>query len=235
MINTTPPTIIAFASPKGGVGKSTMCLSLAGALAARGETVTVVDFDLTQTLWRWYSTNTAARNIPGLSVRQGCPLSELEQFINDVFATWRGYVLLDLAGAFSTETLFLSAFAQVTVTPAKLNEPDIVEAFKLHRELADLRRRTGAPVVHRVLINELPSLFSNLKKKLLEQLNGGDLGCFRTQMSHRVAYEESFAYGNTPHFADRSRDTVMKAVGEVDSLLDEILAIVASQQEKAAA
>lgn len=235
MSNQTHPTVIAFASPKGGVGKSTLCLSFAGALAARRETVIVVDFDATGTLLRWFTTNPSAQTIPGLTVRAGCSLEQLPALMEDIFNSWQGYVLLDLAGAFTTETLFLSAFAALTITPAKLNEPDVVEAFKLYDQVKDLRLRTGSPVIHRVLINELPSSYSNLKKRLAAQLEKSDLGCFATRINHRVAYEECFAYGNTPHFADRSRETVAKAVAEIDTVLDEALSIIANKQERAAA
>ena len=48
------PFIITFASPKGGVGKSTTCLAIAAALASRGEPVLILDLDQTNTLIRWY-------------------------------------------------------------------------------------------------------------------------------------------------------------------------------------
>ncbi|MBN8913901.1 MAG: AAA family ATPase [Rhizobiales bacterium] len=44
-MTSTPPTIISFVSPKGGVGKSTSCLALASALAHTGQHVQIIDFD----------------------------------------------------------------------------------------------------------------------------------------------------------------------------------------------
>src|SRR4051812_45526968 len=58
-----PPTIIAFASPKGGAGKSTTCLSIAGALAANGQPVHIIDCDPSETLYRWYTANESAQTI----------------------------------------------------------------------------------------------------------------------------------------------------------------------------
>ena len=45
--------ILAFASSKGGVGKSTTCAALASALALDGARVSLLDLDQNRTLERW--------------------------------------------------------------------------------------------------------------------------------------------------------------------------------------
>lgn len=45
-INDTHPTTIAFASGKGGVGKTNVCVNTAIALAELGKRVLIVDFDI---------------------------------------------------------------------------------------------------------------------------------------------------------------------------------------------
>src|SRR5450631_2064747 len=62
---TWSPMIIAFASSKGGVGKSTTCAAIGSRLALRGEQVLIFDLDQNQTLERWGR----RANIPGLTVR----------------------------------------------------------------------------------------------------------------------------------------------------------------------
>ena len=66
MSSFSPPLVITIASPKGGVGKSTSCLAVAGALAAQGYPVHILDLDQTRTLWNWYSQLNP--NIPNLTV-----------------------------------------------------------------------------------------------------------------------------------------------------------------------
>lgn len=234
MTSHTPPTIIAFASPKGGVGKSTSCLSLAGALAASRQTVTVIDFDQTETLWRWYCINDAARAIPNLIVEKG-PTDNLGDFIQTIWNERSGYVLIDLAGALTDQMLRLAVFANLTITPAKLSEPDILEAKRLSTQLAEIATRINKPIAHRVLLNEVPSMLPHFQTYILSQIDQLGLSRFDTQIHYRAAYPESFMSGQPPHFADSKRSTIAKATEELDALVNEVLSIVHPNQQSLAA
>jgi hypothetical protein len=59
------------------------------------------------------------------------------------------------------------------------------------------------------------------------------LPCFDAVIQHRAAYLEIGLSGLTPHFADRKRPTVEKAVAELDVLVAEIHALVAAQAGQA--
>ena len=65
------------------------------------------------------------------------------------------------------------------------------------------------------------------------------LPAFENVIQQRVAYVEIGLSGLTPHFADRGRGTVAKAVAELDALVGEIEAVAArpamSVREKGAA
>jgi chromosome partitioning protein len=234
MTTTPPPTVIAFASPKGGVGKSTSCLSLAGALSAQGHRVHVIDFDQTQTLWRWYSSNPAAQAIPNLSVEQG-PSDDLPAFLQQLWTQRAGYVLVDLAGTLTNHMLQLAVFAHLIITPAKLNEPDILEANKLAQQLLALGKKINKPIVHRILINEVPALLAGYQIHTLAQVDKSPLQRFPTLMHTRAAYPESFLTGTPPHFSDRTRPTIAKAIEEIDHLVSDMLMALGIEKERAAA
>lgn len=231
----TPPTIIAFASPKGGAGKSTSCLSIAGALASQGHRVHIVDFDPSETLWRWHQSSTVPAAIPNLTV-QSAPKGDIADFMRDVWHNRSGVVLIDLAGALTSHMLHLAVFADLTITPAKLSEPDVLEANKLYNELITIGQRIGKPILHRILVNEVPSLLAGFQRDLLDQLRQSTLPRFETLIHYRAAYPESFQTGLPPHFAaDQSRPTIAKAVDELDALLTEIYATINQDEQKAAA
>lgn len=231
MSHTDTAKFISFASPKGGVGKSTSCLAIAGALLAAGEKVRIIDFDQTETIWRWYSDSATAKAIPNLTVEKG-PTTDLDSYIGDLYATATDYVLIDLAGALTDLTVMVAAFATLIITPAKVSEPDIIEANKMADKLLDVSETIGKRLNHLILLNEVPSSISKDEVDLIRQIDGSDLNRFQTMIYRRAAYSKSFSRGTMPHLA---KTTDPKAIKEINGLVDEIRAILEPQQLKAAA
>lgn len=222
---------ISFASPKGGVGKSTSCLAIAGALLSAGQKVRIIDFDQTETIWRWYSTSPTAQSIVNLSVEKG-PTENLGAYIQELYATATDYVLLDLAGALTDLTLMIAAFATLTITPAKVSEPDIIEANKMAQKLHAVAARLGKPINHLILLNEVPNIISKDEVDLIQQIDDSNLRRFQTLIYRRSAYSKSFSRGTLPHMADAPD---RKALKEIDALMNEVRLILEPEQQKAAA
>lgn len=222
---------ISFASPKGGVGKSTSCIAIAGALLSQGHKVRIIDFDQTETIWRWYSTSDFAQAIPNLTVEKG-PTDDIGHFISDLYQTATDYVLLDLAGALSELVLNIAAFATLTITPAKVSEPDIIEANKMAQNLHAVGKRIGKHINHRILLNEVPSSISNDELDLISQIDDSNLQRFQTLIHRRAAYSKSFSRGTLPHMTDAPD---RKALSEIDALMAEITQFFEQPQEQKAA
>lgn len=235
-MSTKQPTIIAFASPKGGVGKSTSCLTIAGALAKQGKLVHIVDYDQTETLWTWYSNNPVRETIPNLTV-QKAPISELREYLEQFLQLKHDYVLIDLPGTLTKDMLLLGVVADLTITPSKLNVPDTLQASKLAADLIQIAKRVGKPVQHRILVNDVPMLLSNAQAHTLNEIDRNGLLRFETITYTRpAAYTEAFLTGLPPHYSDISRQGIARAVEEVDKLIVEIeYTIAQSKEQKAAA
>ena len=227
------PFIIAFASPKGGVGKSTSCLNLAGALAASGHDVHIMDLDQTQTLGRWAASHreTLATKIPNLSV-DTYPEQQFLDHINATYRTRTGFILVDVAGALSQAMLNAATVAHLTITPAKLSEPDIMEASKLNQQMTALSQRVGKPITHRILINEVGKLLAGYETHALNQIAALGLPRFDHLIHKRAAYGEVMFTGDPPHFADRSRAAIARAVEEIDYLVAEVFLALQDQQRR---
>jgi chromosome partitioning protein len=232
MSNPNNAKFISFASPKGGVGKSTNCLALAGALLARGDKVRIIDFDQTETILRWYTTSPAMQQLPNLKVEKG-PTSFDDHYVNDLWRTSTDYVLIDLAGSLSDVTLLVASFATLTITPAKVSEPDIMEANKMAQKISAVAQRIRKPINHRVLLNEMPSSVSKDEVDLIEQIDDAkNLARFSTIIRRRAAYSKIFSRGSLLQLTE---PLDLKATAEVGSLLSEIDIILGSNQLKAAA
>ena len=231
-VNTGNPCIISFASPKGGVGKSTACACLAGALAAKGHRVHIIDLDQNRTLATWASRfPDQLRGIAVEALGEGALIPR----VKDLYASARGFVLIDVAGLLHTTTVAAATIAHLTISPSRLSAPDIIESVKLHREMLKLGDRIGKPVLHRLLINGASPIWPTYQRAALADADACGLQRFETVLHDRAAYAELFLTGQTPHWADRAREPVAKAVKQLDAWTDEVLDLLQINPMKAAA
>lgn len=232
MNSPSSPFIITFASPKGGVGKSTSCVALAGALAARGYPVHIMDLDQTCTLWSWYTQ--LQPNIANLTV-ESVAEAGFGPRLKALYHERQGFILIDAAGALTDAMVQAATIAHLTITPAKLSKPDIDQATKLHHQILQVAADVGKGITHRILINEAAALLPSYQQFALDQIKDGPLKRFDTLMHVRAPYAEALLTGQPPHFADKSRPPVQKAVAEIDALLAEVFEALSFDQLKAAA
>ena len=212
-------SIIAFASPKGGVGKSTACAALAGAFAHRGEAVHIIDLDQRKTLTRWKAKDDGA--LGAISLADPSP-ETFSDHLETAIGAGHDRILIDVAGAYEKALMLAMAKADLSIVPVKPSEPDIADADLVVRELANLYRRFGAEPLYRVLASQVQALAPNYQLFAFAELERLGLARFATSLGERAAYREIFMSGLPPHYADRSRDTVTKAIAEIDALVAEI-------------
>lgn len=229
---TSRPIIIVFASPKGGAGKSTLCLALAAAMSKRGACVHVLDVDQNQTLFGWYRRHEP--NIKGLVVT-AIPQDTFVPSLERMSTSQNDFLLIDVAGTADRAMLLAAAAADLIITPARLSEPDIEQATRLLAEVEGMTRRFGKRIPHQILVNDVESLNPHYQRHMLSEITRLNLPRFETLIHKRAPYREAFMTGKPPHYAGLSRPPVKKTVAEIDSLLDEVMAIVNPEPRKAAA
>jgi chromosome partitioning protein len=226
------PVIIAFASPKGGVGKSTTCACLGGALAARGYSVLVMDLDQNRTLERWAQKYPAVSEIMTV---EGLGEGEFMERLKHHCATRQGFILVDVAGVFQKTMIQAATVADVTITPAKLSAPDVIEAVKLNRELEQLSAMMGKAIRHRLMLNEVSPLWPTYQRSVLEDVKRSGVQGIGVALYQRAPFAEVFLSGLPPHYADLGREPVRKAVEQLDALTDWILKDIGFEDVKVAA
>lgn len=216
--------IITLASSKGGVGKSTTTASLAGAFAFFGQRVHIVDLDSNQTVSRWLAD--AGRCSPRLSVSAADP-QDLTEHLSDVALRLRpGVTLIDVAGTYERALTVAIARAHLTIVPAGPLEADLFEAARVVRHIRSVFQAFGREPVYRLLLTRVHPLGSHAQAHAMTEIRRLKLPAFKTAIFHRAAYMEIGLSGLTPHFADRGRATVEKAVGELNALVAEIGSLV---------
>ncbi len=214
--------IVAFASSKGGVGKSTICAAIGARLAQRGEEALILDLDQNRTLERWGRKT----KVPGLTVRAIERDAFTTVFREAATSHAADHILIDLAGAREATVLKAIARSDLVVIPAQASEPDLREALVVVSDIKDVGEEKGAPIPYRLLLTKMPSLRTRVTDFAYQELARLGLPIFRTVMVERVAYKEMFLTGTPP-------DAASGAGAEVAALTTEMEDIVKAAEKQA--
>jgi chromosome partitioning protein len=187
------PTIV-FASPKGGVGKSTAALLLATELATHGGSVTMIDADPNRPLTQW-------ARLPGKPEKLTVLATTTEDSIIDTIetaATLTQFVIVDLEGTASMMVGYAMSRADFVVIPAQgshLDATEAVKAVKLVRaqEKAFQRKIPFAILFTRTSAAIRPRTLQSIETEFFEN----SVPMFGNQIHEREAYRALFAFGGT--------------------------------------
>jgi chromosome partitioning protein len=128
------PTI-AFASSKGGAGKSTSALLLASELAGRGGSVTLIDADPNQPISQWSKLPGLPSKLIVLAVTEDTLLDAV-----DAAALKTQFVIVDLEGTANLMVAQAMSRADLVIIPTKGSKLDAVEAIKVIKFLKQQER-----------------------------------------------------------------------------------------------
>lgn len=201
------PTIV-FASPKGGVGKSTAAVLLATELATHGGSVTMIDADPNRPLTRWSDLPGKPRNLSVIATTS-------EESIIDTIeqaATQTSFVIVDLEGTASMMVGYAMSRADFVVIPAQgshLDATEAVKAVKLVRaqEKAFMRKIPFAILFTRTSAAIRPRTLQSIENEFA----GNDVPMFGNQIHEREAYRAIFAFGGTVYGLDPAQVSNIQA------------------------
>ena len=152
--------IILVGQTKGGVGKSTLAVNVATALAHRGRNVLVVDADKQKTATTWGSVRTTAGIDP--EVRVGA-LQAQEKNASDFTAKVRAlgerfeHVIIDSGGFDSRELRASLTFAELLLAPTAPNSADIWALQDFDAMVAQVQGMNPS-LNAQIVINRAPAL-----------------------------------------------------------------------------
>jgi chromosome partitioning protein len=215
--------IIAVVNQKGGAGKTTVSMQLAGTLGRRGNKVLVIDADPQATATRWASSASDEQPFPasvsGLSAAGGKVHREAQKFVNDY-----AYIVIDCPPAADSpvpqSALLVADIALVPVIPSPLDLWASVGIGKVIENILDINEALRP----RILVNQC-QLNTSLAKEALDVLPQFGIDMARSRLHHRTAYRQSAVYGGTVHDLGNK---AAQAIREVDALADEVLEILHS-------
>jgi chromosome partitioning protein len=206
--------VIAVVNQKGGAGKSTLAMLLAGSLAETGASVLVADADPQNTARRWA---TAGQGFPArvedLSGEEGKLHKHLKKRI-EAF----DFIVIDSPPAASApvtlSALKLAHLALVPVIPSPL---DLWASLRI-REAIDAARDKNPDLQARIVVNQA-QLNTVLAREVLALLPEFGIATLAAQLKQRTAYRQCAALGATVS-ALGSRAAIASL--EVDALRREV-------------
>ena len=215
------PPVISFASTKGGVGKTTLTLILATALAHRisGNSeyrVACIDADPNNTL------DTALR-------KTGFPeilsmVSDAETLLPTLRDAQRSadLVLIDLEGSANQAMLYAAGKSDLVIIPAQPSAFDVREARKtagVVQQAADLVQRE-IPIT--VVLTRTPVLRQRVADHSRAQFAKAELPLLPVELVQRAAFQTMTYTGQPPFMADPSGGAALN----VDALADAVAKLI---------
>jgi len=213
--------IIAVVNQKGGAGKTTVSMQLAGTLGLRGYRTLVVDADPQGTASRWAASAPDDRPFPasvvGLSAAQGKLHREVKKLMDDY-----RFIVIDGPPAaespIAQSALMVADMALVPVIPSPLDMWASIGIRKAIENAADLNENLQA----RLVVNQCQPNTS-LARDVLDLLPEFGIETLRSQLHQRTVYRQCAVFGQTVHdFGYKAAP----AVKEINALCDEVMAVL---------
>lgn len=220
--------VVTVFNQKGGCGKTTLAMHLAGALGLRGYSALVIDMDPQGTASRWASAASGEQPFPAsvisLAPMEGKMHREVKNLIDKYDA-----IFIDCPPAMNsaapTSAMLISDLALIPVVPS----PGDIWAAEAAKRLAESASATNESLVARVVPNMVQKSTS-LARDLLEVLSeDADFPMTTGFLGSRAAFRECQIQGATVHRVPRAQ----AAITEVEALTDEILKLLKLRARKA--
>lgn len=204
--------IIAFIHQKGGVGKTTLSINVAGTLARRGKRVLYVDADPQGSALDWAE----ARQEPSLFTMVGLPKAVIHKEIGNLSKDY-DFVIIDGPPRVSDVTKSILLASDVAVIPIQPSPYDVWAA----KEVIDIIKEAAvynenikvAFAINRKIVN------TAIGRDVVDALSEYEIGVLQTAVGQRVIFAESATSGRIAAELDENSS----AAKEIEDLTSEII------------
>jgi chromosome partitioning protein len=217
--------IITICNQKGGPGKTTLTMQLAGTLARRGFKTLVVDADPQGSATRWAASATEEKPFPtvvvGLSAANAKVHQEVKKLIHDF-----EIILIDcppaVDSAIPQSALLIADLALVPMVPSPL---DMWASVGI-REIINAVSTINEGLQARLILNQYqPNTM--LAKEAQEILQSFGIEVAKHSLGDRQAYRQSAIFGQTVHdFGTQAKE----ATEEIEGLASEVLELLGNSE-----
>jgi chromosome partitioning protein len=217
--------ILAVVNQKGGSGKTTLSMQLAGAFARLGHEVLVVDADPQGTATRWAASAEEEKPFPamvaGLAAAGGKVHREVKKYTGRC-----DYIIIDCPPAVESlapqSALLIADLALVPVIPSP---PDLWASVGITK-LIENARTVNEELLALIVLNQC-QVNQVLTKDAREILKDFQVPLATSYLGDRAVYRQSSLYGTTVHTMGMRAEP---AINEITGLAEEILRMLKSKR-----
>lgn len=219
------PSIFAVANPKGGSGKTTVGIILAGEFARHGYAVAIIDADPQGSSYQWHASSIERGMTPqGIDLVRAANEAALFAAIDDLDRY--DVVVIDTPGYYGNVLIQSALRADLVVLPCKAHTFDASQVVRTIRNLEQHAAASALPMSqHRVLLNEYDSLDRNTRplREVVAYLDAERVPICSNALYRRVTYRTMTSGHGTLYQMTDSDESVRKARYNADQVVRELL------------
>ena len=187
-------SIISFASPKGGCGKTTSALLLGTELAEKGYKVTIIDADPETWIAKWAERPDKPKNLRVIkSPTEETIIDEIRKASED-----SQFVIIDLEGTANMLVADALRESDLVLLPMQGSELDAQGASKAQRLVKQQEKAFRRQIPHAFLFTRTKAAFqTKTLRNIQDQLDKVNAFVFQTQIIDREVYRALFSFGGT--------------------------------------
>ncbi len=144
--------VIAAANAKGGCGKTTTILILAGEYAAQGYRVHIIDADPRGRAIKWASAGTKPTSITVTEANATNMRAEIEKASRAA-----DVVLIDVEGTANAALTLAVAYANAVIIPAQMSPPDVEDGLTTIQLVQDMAHASRRVIPYGLLWSNVPA------------------------------------------------------------------------------
>jgi len=221
--------VIAAANSKGGCGKSTTILILAGEYAAQGCRVHIIDADPKKRLIRWAQAGVKPDSITVSEATASNMRDEIEKA-----RTCAEVVLIDVEGTANAALTLAVAYANLVIVPATISPPDVEDGLATIKLIQDMAHASRRHIPHGFLWSNVPPAIRSREMINLEaQVAEANIAVI-AKVFQRSAFAALFSFATTLDQLPPSEVAgIDKAKGDAIRLTDAIDLMIDARPESA--
>ena len=229
--------VIAAINGKGGAGKTTALMNIAGEYALRGEHVAMIDMDDRNNLMKWWTDCHEKEAQPeGIEVYGPKTTRGLERWTEESAGAF-DYVLIDTPGEDTSIVDSVIAFAGLVISPIQPSKREVLGAIDSFENVLRVNNALGKTCRHGVLRTRITVTVRHTElyrkiRPIIEDTVGTYL--FRTEVFERNVYKDIHNGIGTLQMQEVT-EAIAKARRETQALVAEVDELLANEVAKAPA